>query len=301
MKKKILVVDDSISVRGFFSDIFAKNGNFYPEFASNGADAVEKVKTSVGAGIPYDFVLTDINMPGMDGFETLDEIRKLDPGIMTGMITGFNIDDYIKLALEKGVFNIICKMDPPEEILKTINNLITHQGIFGIENYLEEKTPTVRRNIKNTNQIKAVVEEILAFAKSSLDEDKLYGLKTGLVEMGTNAVYHAYGYEKGSQVELKEGEEVVFEYGRDSSRLVVDIIDISGGLTKEKVLNQLNKGVNPTPEDLIASGGRGIYLTRFLCDKVIVNLELGKRTEVLLIMYLNREFQESKPLLINQM
>ncbi|GAI49872.1 unnamed protein product, partial [marine sediment metagenome] len=59
-------------------------------------------------------------------------------------------------------------------------------------------------------------------------------------------------------------------------------------------------GINPTPEDLIASGGRGIFLTRFLCDKVIVNLELKKRTEIVLIMYLTRDHQESKPLLINQ-
>lgn len=299
-KKRILVVDDSASVRGFFEDIFSRREDYAPDFASSGKEAVEKTKASLKAGTPYDFLLTDINMPEMDGFETLDAVKEVDPDLLTGMITGFNVDDYIKMALEKGVYNIICKMDPPEEILNTVNNLITRRGIFGIGNYLEPDTPTVRHRIANTNQIKQVVEEILAFAKPTLDDDKLYGLKTGLVEMGTNAVYHAYGYEKGSEVELKEGEEVIFEYGKDPSKLVVDILDTSGGLTREKVVNQLNKGVNPSPEDLIASGGRGIFLTRFLCDKVIVNLELKRRTEIVLIMYLTRDHQESKPLLINQ-
>ncbi|MFH1537326.1 MAG: response regulator [bacterium] len=299
-KKRILVVDDSATVRGFFEDIFNRREDYTPDFASSGKEAVEKIRTAVKGGTRYDFVLTDINMPEMDGFATLDAIREVDPGVLTGMITGFNVDDYIKMALEKGVFNIICKMDPPEEILSTVNNLITHQNIFGISNYLEPDTPTVRHRIANTNQIKKVVDEILNFAKPVLDEDKLYGLKTGLVEMGTNAVYHAYGYEKGTEVALKEGEEVIFEYGKDSSKLVVDILDTSGGLTREKVVLQLNKGINPTPEDLVASGGRGIFLTRFLCDKVIVNLELEKRTEVVLIMYLALDFQESKPLLINQ-
>ncbi len=300
-KKHILVVDDSRSVRAFFEDIFSKKEDFSAVFAASGEEAVKIFEADREDPNPlFQFVLTDINMPGMDGFETIEAIKKIDPGINTGMITGFNIDDYMKMALEKGVFNIICKMDPPDEIIRTVDNLITGNNIFGIDNYLEGSPNIVKVKITETSMLKTAVNDIIEFARPNLDEEKLYGLKTGLIEMGTNAIYHAYGYEKGSVVALKDTEEVVIQYGADDKKLIVVINDSSGSLSKEKVLSQINKGVNPSPEDLIASGGRGIYLTRYLCDKLIVNIEKDKRTEVLIFMYFNQEYIENKPLLINQ-
>jgi CheY-like chemotaxis protein len=300
-KKHILVVDDSRSVRAFFEDVFSKKKDYIAEFAASGEEAVEIFRKSMADdGQRFNFVLTDINMPGLNGFGTTEAIKKMDPDVKVGMITGFNIDDYIKMALEKGVYNIICKMDAPTEILKAVDNLITGENIFGIESYLDGSREIKRIKVTETKMLKAAVQEILDYSADYLDEDKIYGLKTGLVEMGTNAIYHAYGYEKGSNVSLKENEHVFINYGIDSEKLVVVILDTSGSLTKEKVLAQLNKGVNPAPEDLIASGGRGIYLTRYLCDKVVVNIESDKKTEVILIMYLNKDYIESKPLLINQ-
>ncbi len=300
-KKHILVVDDSRSVRAFFEDIFSKKKDYSAEFAASGEEAIEIFRKNQADGGPrFNFILTDINMPGLNGFSTIEAIKKMDPNVKAGMITGFNVDDYIKMALEKGVYNIICKMDSPNEIIKTIDNLITGENIFGIGNYLDGARDVKKIKVTETRMLKTAVQEILDYATAYLDEEKLYGLKTGLVEMGTNAIYHAYGYEKGSNVQLKENEEVFIHYGVDDRKLVVVILDTSGTLTKEKVLAQLNKGVNPAPEDLIASGGRGIYLTRYLCDKVVVNIEPEKRTEVILIMNLKEDYVESKPLLINQ-
>jgi CheY-like chemotaxis protein len=300
-KKHILVIDDSRSVRAFFEDIFSRKKDYQAEFAASGEEAIELYRKNLENNGPrFNFVLTDINMPGINGFGTIDAIKKLDPDVKAGMITGFNVDDYIKMALEKGVYNIICKMDSPADIVKTIDDLITGENIFGIESQLDGAREIKKIKITETGMLKTAVQEILSYAADYLDEEKIYGLKTGLVEMGTNAIYHAYRYEKGSNVKLKENEEVFISYGIDTQKLVVVILDTSGSLTKEKVLVQLNKGVNPAPEDLIASGGRGIYLTRYLCDKVVVNLEPEKRTEVILIMYFKKDYIDSKPLLINQ-
>lgn len=297
----LLIVDDSRSVRAFFSDIFDAATGFRTDTVASGLEALEIIKARhLTDQDPFDFLLTDINMPGMDGFAVIDAVKDLDPDLKAGMITGFNVDDYIKMALDKGVFNIICKMDDPADIVRTVHNLITGDNIFGLGNYLEPGAPLTRIQVTDTGKLKHAVNEIMAYAENMLNEDKLYGLKTGLVEMGTNAIYHAYGYEKGSQVTLKESEEVALEYGMDSEKLAVAILDVSGTLTKERVLTQLNKGVNPTQEDLIAAGGRGIYLTRFLCDRVIVNLVHKQRTEVILIMNFSENYKESKPLLINQ-
>jgi CheY-like chemotaxis protein len=300
-KYHILIVDDSRSVRAFFADIFSNMPGFRPDTAASGAEAIEVLKSKhITDEDPFDFLLTDINMPEMDGFAVIDAAKELDPDLKTGMITGFNVDDYINMALDRGVFNIICKMDDPADIVRTVYNLITGENIFGLVNYVEPGTEITRINVTDTAALKVAVNRIMEYAEQKLNEDKLYGLKTGLVEMGTNAIYHAYGYEKGSQVTLKETEEVALEYGMDAEKLAVAILDVSGILTKERVLTQLNKGINPTHEDLIAAGGRGIYLTRFLCDKVVVNLAQKQRTEVILIMNFSEDYKESKPLLINQ-
>jgi CheY-like chemotaxis protein len=299
--KHILVVDDSAVVRGFFKEVFSKQPGYAAEFAPSGPDALDLLRLTVtGEKPPFDFLLTDINMPEMDGFSLIEAAKEVVPDIKAGMITGFNVDDYILMALEKGVYNIICKSDTPAEIMRTVDNLITGENIFGIHNYLAEGAEVHRLKVLDTNGLKGAVQKVLDAARTRLDEEKLYGLKTGLVEMGTNAVYHAYGYEKGTDVVLKDTEEVLMQYGMDEEKLVVVILDTSGSLTKERVLTQLNKGVNPTQEDLIAAGGRGIFLTRFLCDRVIVNIALKQRTEVILIMYFNDEHFESKPILINQ-
>jgi len=299
---RILVIDDSRSVRAFFEDVFSKKDDYAAEFASSGEEAIELFrKNSETGGEKFDFVLSDINMTGMDGFETLDSIRNIDPDVKTGMITGFNVDDYIKIALERGIYNIISKTDSPADIIKTVDNLITGENILGIENHLEEGAKFTRIEVTNTTNLKNAVNDILDFASDVLDDEKIYGLKTGLVEMGTNAIYHAYGYEKGTQVELKDREKVYIDYGADSEKMVVVIVDTSGTLSRKKVLSQLNKCINPTQEDLIASGGRGLYLTRYLCDKLIINIEKGQKTEILLIMYFEKDYEDSKPLLINQL
>ncbi|HOO57099.1 MAG TPA: response regulator transcription factor, partial [bacterium] len=184
----ILVVDDSKAVRAFFKDIFEKKPQFIAQFASCGEEAVEIFRNNVSIGDrPFDFMLTDINMPGLDGFETIDAVKNIDPEIKVGMITGFNVDDYIKMALERGVYNIICKMDAPNEIVQTMENLITGDNLFGICSYIDKGSSYERREINETQDLKRVVNEILEFASAYLDDEKIYGLKTGLVEMGTNA------------------------------------------------------------------------------------------------------------------
>lgn len=303
-KKKILVIDDSKSVRDFFLTIFSNRQDYEITSASNGYEAVDIIKRTISAPqseiAGFDFVLSDINMQGIDGFETLEQIRELVPNVKTGMITGFNVDDYIDMALQKGVYNIICKNDAPQEIVKTIETLISGEKIFGINNYMLSDIDEITSvQVKNTLQLKIIAESIISYMEELLDEDKQYGIKTGLIEIGTNAIYHAHGYEKGSEVTLGAVEKVMIEYTKDCEKLAVGIVDTSGRLTKEKVLLHLDKSINPTQEDILKSGGRGLFLTRMFCDRMIVNIEKNRRTEILLFMYFKKQ-KVNKPLLINQ-
>jgi two-component system response regulator (stage 0 sporulation protein F) len=68
---KVLLVDDEENIRFLFREELEEEG-YQIELASNGFEAIEKVKSS-----KFDLVVMDIKMPGMDGIQALNEIKNL--------------------------------------------------------------------------------------------------------------------------------------------------------------------------------------------------------------------------------
>jgi two-component system, response regulator, stage 0 sporulation protein F len=69
---RILLVDDEEHIRLLFKEELEEEG-YTIDVASNGFDALEKLK-----GQRFDLVVLDIKMPGMDGIQTLNEIKKIN-------------------------------------------------------------------------------------------------------------------------------------------------------------------------------------------------------------------------------
>src|SRR2546425_9852010 len=76
MSRVILVVDDSPTMRGMVSHTLNEAG-FETKEAENGKDALIKLTMMEEGGTKPDVIVTDINMPDMDGMELVKEIRKL--------------------------------------------------------------------------------------------------------------------------------------------------------------------------------------------------------------------------------
>ena len=70
--KKVLIVDDGITMRMFYRDVLEKAG-FDVEEAANGVEGLERM-----LGGRFDLIVVDINMPKMDGYEFVSQLRK-DP------------------------------------------------------------------------------------------------------------------------------------------------------------------------------------------------------------------------------
>jgi two-component system, OmpR family, KDP operon response regulator KdpE len=99
----ILVVDDDASVRHALNSILRTLG-FGTSEASGGEEALQLVRA-----VHYDVVLLDINMPGMDGFETCRQLRRLLPRIAILMLTVRDNEEDKVNALEAGADDYVSK------------------------------------------------------------------------------------------------------------------------------------------------------------------------------------------------
>lgn len=119
--KKILVVDDSATVRRFMLDLLLKGG-YEVIMASTGDEAVTKSREEMP-----DLVLMDVVMPGMNGFQatraiTRDEATQHIPVLM---VTGKDMETDRIWGLRQGATEFISKPVNPAELLAKISALCT--------------------------------------------------------------------------------------------------------------------------------------------------------------------------------
>lgn len=117
---KILVVDDQLGVRRLLFETFREDQHEV-EMAANGAEAIELLK-SFGP----DLILMDMKMPGMNGIETLRQIRMTDQRVGVIMMTAYGDAQNMEQAKELGIlyymgkpFDLFVLRDRVREILAT--------------------------------------------------------------------------------------------------------------------------------------------------------------------------------------
>ncbi len=112
--KKVLIVDDNKINQLVTQKVLEQNG-IAQDIASNGFEAIEKVKEEV-----YDAILMDINMPVMDGLEASREIRKINPTIPIIALTATNYEKLEGKTLNNDINDIIVKPYNTEILLKVL-------------------------------------------------------------------------------------------------------------------------------------------------------------------------------------
>jgi CheY-like chemotaxis protein len=110
MSVSILVVDDEPDVADLFRQRFrreARNGTYVMHFANSGMEALDKLATGIEPQLIV--ILSDINMPVMDGLELLRQIKTRRPDLPVMMVTAYGDDERRRLAGEYGVAEFITK------------------------------------------------------------------------------------------------------------------------------------------------------------------------------------------------
>lgn len=134
MFPSILIVDDELPILKTLSGILSDEG-FEVATAQTGYDALK----SIGQNYP-DLVLLDIWMPGMDGIETLKEIRKDYPYLPVVLITGHGSVEAAVQAVKLGAYDFIEKPLSIDKVVVTINNALNFRRLEEEYRYLRKKT-----------------------------------------------------------------------------------------------------------------------------------------------------------------
>lgn len=300
MKARILIVDDEPAIRAMLSDFL--ESEYDVENASNADEALQKVDEH-----SFDLVISDINMPGMKGYELLSRIKHKFPNIKTVLITAYNVDEYIRLARSHGICNIVSKTSPFNFVeLQNLVRALTSEDIFGLHHYLDAGFQTLGKwTIQSSDEARAVRQTVLdTLPPLPRDANEI---KLVVDEIITNAIYHApHGndgtrkYKDYQPIQLGQGEQVLAQVGQDQHKIAISILDQQGHLDKDRVLYLIDRHVNA--EGIFDESGRGIYMSRIFSDRLILNIDPGKRTEVIIMYYLQADkFKGFKPLYIHQL
>jgi len=154
----ILIVDDEPSILQILKSMLSDE-NFEVITASNGYEALKIIEAE-----SPDLVLLDIWLPGIDGIETLKEIKKNTPYIPVIMITGHGTIETAVSATKFGAYDFIEKPLSIDKIIVSINNALNFRRLEEENKYLRKKT--IEKNLINGNSpaVAALKKQIAAAA-----------------------------------------------------------------------------------------------------------------------------------------
>ena len=143
---KILVIDDDESLRRVLEYNLAQEG-YAVLTASSGEQGLDLLKKERA-----DLVVTDVRMPGMDGLQVLEGVRKVDPNVQVIILTAFGTIEMAVEAMKAGAFHYISKPFNRDELKLTIKKALQLKE-------LERENVTLREELKERSGLDAIIAE----------------------------------------------------------------------------------------------------------------------------------------------
>lgn len=259
---KILIVDDDKQLQNSINHILSKT--YSTMVAGSGEDAIR-----IAESMPIDLVLLDIRLPGMDGIETLTEIRKRSKDIVVIMMTAYEDIKSVIKTMKLGAFDYLVKPLDIEElgfiVERALKNLELEKQVeelrkdyvreFDLDNVVAE-SEGMRRAIKLADKIaKSSDTTVLIEGETGTGKEiiaKMVHYRSGrlgkpFVSINCGAIgkdlveSELFGYEKGSFTGgLQEGKKGKFE-AADTGTLFLDEISELNVAIQVKLLRFLEE------------------------------------------------------------
>ena len=136
MKARILVIDDEVDMLRLLKRSLENELNCEIETASSGEEALKYLEEKV-----FDLALIDIRMPGMDGIELLEQIKRLDSWLTIVMMTAYGTIDIAVESIKKGAYDFIRKPFEHDDLIHILKKAL-------------ERSQLIRENLTLRGRIK---------------------------------------------------------------------------------------------------------------------------------------------------
>jgi CheY-like chemotaxis protein len=288
---RVLVVDDSVIERHLAGRLIEKAGGLTVLSASDGREALEVIERQRPA-----VVLTDMQMPELDGLALVKEVRSRYPDIPVILMTAFGSEEIAIEALQAGAASYVPKRALTSDLVSTLRRVLE---VAAVDRTRQRLLSSLQHHesffrLENDPDLIGPLVELFLEDLAGMDiGDATTRLRIGIAlqEALTNALYHG-NLEVSS--DLRQEDERRF-YDLADQRRVVDPyrsrrIDVRSTLDRSGLsfvirdegpgfdVQASNRPIDP--EDLMRIGGRGLLLIRAFMDEVSHNASGNEITMV---------------------
>jgi CheY-like chemotaxis protein len=283
-RSQILIVDDSPVDRKIAAMLLSRGLNVGVENAEHGIEAL----AMIGENQP-DLVLTDLNMPEMDGLSLVEAIRSRFPLVPTILMTAQGSEEIAMQALRRGAASYVAKRRLSADLVEIVRDVLAISQQDMQERRLHEYWGHTEFEFhlgSDATLVPALVSHLQRYLRSlrHCDETEMVRVGVALNEALQNAVYHG-NLELDSELRQRSGDEyfreaesrrrrepfcrrrirLLVRETRDEARYVVQ--DEGPGFDVARALKD-----DPTdPQNLTRPTGRGLFLIRNFMSEVQFN------------------------------
>lgn len=288
---RVLVVDDSPVDRTRAGGLLKKHGDFDVAFAQNGKEALARIPE-----LSPDIVVTDLQMPEMDGLELVEAIRRDFPFLPVILMTAHGSEEIAVRALHKGAASYVAKRSLAQELVRTVSDVLDVTKADRNQKRLLGQLDHVESAFVLDNDT-ASIPALIGYLETSLSRMRLCDA-TGIIQVGValrealvNAIFHG-NLELGS--ELLEADEKAFAELAERRRREPPWCDRRVRLWARETRKEMTyivtdegAGFDPAslpdptdPANLEKRSGRGLLLIRTFMDEVRHN---AKGNEIVMV------------------
>ena len=149
----ILVIDDDPEIRSSVGMFLQARGHMVYE-AADGFVGVKVLRKEA-----VDIVITDVKMPGMDGFEVLREVKRLSPDTEVIVITAFSEVEHAFRAMRDGAFDFFTKPFKVEELNASLQRTMRYQALHREKNRIQVRLDRINTESRQRFGLAAIVGE----------------------------------------------------------------------------------------------------------------------------------------------